>query len=64
MSSPHTRSGQKLIIIIINYSPRHELQMVKLFQEWKKKNEKRMRELNVRPRVFEYVSKPTVVQQR
>ena len=45
-----------------NSSPHADL--AKLFQEWKKKNERRMKELNVRPRVFEYVSKPTVVQQR
>ena len=38
--------------------------MNELFQEWKKKNERRMKELNVKPRVFEYVSKPMVVQQR
>ncbi len=33
------------------------------FLEWKKRNERRMREMNIRPKVYEYVSRPAIVHQ-
>ena len=34
------------------------------FLEWKKKNERKMREMNIKPKVYEYSVKPSAIMQQ